>query len=98
MKEKPPFSRFIFWETDYDKIDWENKARYVIERVVEYGTMEDWRLLKTYYGFEKVKQEVLQCRYFRDKTLSFLSVIFQEPVENFRCYIYQQSTQTHFPS
>jgi len=27
-------SKVIFWDTDYATIDWDNKARYVIERVV----------------------------------------------------------------
>lgn len=96
--EKPPFSRHIFWETDYDQIDWENKGQYVIERVVEYGNLNDWKLLKTYYGMEEIKKAVLHARFLREKTLSFFSLIFEEPIENFRCYKFKQLNPEHFPS
>lgn len=32
-------SREIFWDTDYDKIDWEKHRDWVICRVLEYGSI-----------------------------------------------------------
>jgi hypothetical protein len=96
--ETPEFSRHIFWETDYDKIDWVLKARYVIERVIEYGDWEDWKHLKSFYGLEKIKEALIQARFLREKTLVFFSIIFDEPVENFRCYTLKQLNPEHFPS
>lgn len=94
--QKPPFSRAIFWETDYDTIDWENKAQYVIERVVMYGNMEDWRLLRTYYGIDKIKSAVLNARDLDPKTMSFMSLLFNVPLSEFRCYTYRQSNLIHW--
>ncbi len=98
MKDPTPItlSRVLFWETDYDKIDWDNKARYVIERVVMYGFLEDWRAIQKYYGMEKIKETVLQARDLDPKTLSFLSLIFKIPKEKFRCYTTQQSNPGHW--
>jgi len=39
-------SRVIFGNTNYDAMVWDNKARYVIERVVTYGTTSDWRAIQ----------------------------------------------------
>ena len=89
-------SRVLFWETDYDKIDWANKARYVIERVVKLGFVEDWRFIQQYYGMDRIRDEMLQSRDLDLKTLSFLSVIFDIPKEQFRCYTHIQSNPGHW--
>lgn len=34
-KAKPVFEKRIFWDVDFDKIDYDAKARFVIERVFE---------------------------------------------------------------
>ncbi len=91
-------SKVIFWDTDYNRIDWVNKARYVIERVVMYGTVQDWRAIQAYYGMERIKTEMLQSRDLDDKTLSFLSCIFNIPIEEFRCYKLKQSMPIHWHS
>ncbi len=91
-------SRVIFWDTQYDTINWEKKARFVIERVVMYGTVEDWRTIKAFYGINRIKEEMLQARDLDAKTLSFLSCIFDIPKEEFRCYIEKQLQPQHWVS
>lgn len=95
-KQPPTLSRVLFWDTDYDKIDWDGKARYVIERVVSLGFVEDWRAIQNYYGMEKIRETALQARDLDPKTLSFLSVIFDIPKENFRCYTTLRSNPGHW--
>lgn len=89
-------SRVIFWDTDYDKIDFANKARYVIARVLMYGSMKDWEEIKKFYGKERIKNEMMKERYIDKKTLSFLSCIFDVPIEQFRCYTIQRSIPPHW--
>ena len=84
-------SRVIFWDVDYDKIDWDKKARFVIGRVVMYGTVEDWNAIKSYYGLDRIKEEMMQERYLDPKSLSFLSCLFDVPKEQFRCFTEMQS-------
>lgn len=91
-------SKVIFWDTQYDTINWENKARFVIERVVMYGTVEDWHNIKAFYGINRIKDEMLQSRDLDAKSLSFLSCIFDLPKEQFRCYIEKQSQPRHWVS
>ena len=79
-------SKVIFWDTDYDKIHWDEKVRYVIAKVVMYGTLEDWEEIKKYYGLKKIKQEMLEERFLNNKALNFLSVVFDIPKEEFRSY------------
>jgi hypothetical protein len=97
LKPRPMnLSRVIFWDTDYDKIDWDNKARYVIQRVVTRGNWSDWTTILEYYGLERIKAEMLRERYLDKKTLNFLSKLFDIPKDQFRCYILQQSNPPHW--
>ncbi|MEO0006255.1 MAG: hypothetical protein RJA20_451 [Bacteroidota bacterium] len=89
-------SKVIFWDTDYNSIDFENKARYVIERVVMYGTLSDWRIIQARYGMDRIRDELLQSRELDPRSLSFLSCIFEIPKEQFRCWKYIQSNPGHW--
>jgi hypothetical protein len=46
MDRKPQFHRRIFWDVDFDNIDYEKYANFVIERVFERGNIEDIRQCK----------------------------------------------------
>lgn len=89
-------SRVLFWETNYDKIDWDKNVRYVIERVMAYGHMSDWQAIRAYYGMNRIRDEMLQSRDLDRKTLNFLSCIFDIPKEQFRCYNIIQSNPGHW--
>jgi hypothetical protein len=92
----PKLSKVLFWDTNYDTIDWSGSARYVIERVVKFGFIEDWRIIQQYYGMDKIRDEMLQSRDLDIKSLNFLSVIFDIPKEQFRCYTLIQSNPGHW--
>jgi hypothetical protein len=89
-------SREIFWDGKYEDIDWDGKARYVIERVVQYGTVADWDSIVAYYGKERISRELKQSRDLDPKSLSFISCIFNIPKEEFACYRPIQSSQKHW--
>lgn len=89
-------SKVLFWDTNYDTIDWDKQVRYVIERVVTYGNMSDWQAIRKKYGMDRIRDEMLQSRSLDPKTLSFLSCIFDIPQEQFRCYTQIQSSKAHW--
>ena len=89
-------SKVIFWDVDYNNIDYDKHAAFVIERVATLGKVADWRAIQEYYGRERLKTELLQARDLDKSTLSFLSCIFDIPQEQFRCYIHKQSFPKHW--
>lgn len=91
-------SSILFWDTDISKINWDKSQRYVIARVVMYGTIEDWKTIKNYYGLDKIKEAMLQERELDNRSLSFLSCLFNIPKENFRCYKERQLHPLHWNS
>ncbi|MDY0017700.1 MAG: hypothetical protein RBS89_07665 [Candidatus Delongbacteria bacterium] len=83
---KPVFRKELFWDVDYEKIDFTEHARFVIGRVVMRGNLNDWNNLKDFYGLEKIRSEAVKIRYLDKRTLSYLSVILNVKKEKFRCY------------
>ena len=53
-KRKINISSHLLWEYDLATFDFDRSAFIVIERVIERGTLEDWREMIVYYGIEKV--------------------------------------------
>jgi len=86
IKKQPVFSKRCFWEQDYKKLDLDNGKRYIITRVLSYGSHNDYIELFNYYDWDTIKNEVLYIRYLNKKILNYLSVIFEIDIKQFRAY------------
>lgn len=88
------FSKHLFWDVNKAELDFEKSKEFIIHRVLEYGLMEDWNIIKEIYGLETIKKTSLQFRELDDVTLAFLSAIFNIDKKEFRCY----TNKTSMPS
>jgi hypothetical protein len=95
--EKPLLHKRIFWDTDFDKINYDKSYRSVIERVFERGDVEDIRTVRRYYGDEQVKKVLVECKYLPEIKIYLAAAIFNEQPENFKCYIQTQSMRELWP-
>ena len=86
----------IFWDVDYSKLDYDKSANWVICRVLEYGSLYDWKEIRKYYGIEKIKQAAITARSVSIKTMHFIHNFFNVPLTDFRCYNSTRSDQTHW--
>ena len=92
------FSANLFWDVDTSQLSMNDHSAYIIQRVLEYGQMDDWRLINRYYGLERIVEE---CKHFRTLDpvcLSFICAISHTKPEQYRCYHYRQSTPTPWNS
>ncbi|MBS1572162.1 MAG: hypothetical protein JST62_07205 [Bacteroidetes bacterium] len=87
------FSKHLFWDVDLSTFNIYEHKEQVVFKVLEYGKIDDWKLLKKLYGIEEIKNIALQIRSLDPVTLSFLSVIFKIEKTEFRCYKHSQSVQ-----
>ncbi len=92
------FSPHLFWDVDSEKFDLEKHAVQMIQKVLEFGKIEDWELLKLYYGLEKIKNVSLNLRSLDAVTLSFVSTIFKIDKKEFRCYKHRQLVPNYWNS
>ena len=79
------FSKYLFWDTDSTTVDLERNSSYVVQRVLEYGELSDWRLLRAYYGLKRIVEIAKQLRSLDPKALSFLCVVSDTHEEDYRC-------------
>nr|WP_129732211.1 hypothetical protein [Parabacteroides goldsteinii] len=90
------FSPHLFWDIDRNKLDWNKHRAYIVERVLEYGTLSDWKFLRSYMSIDEIASFAKNFRQLDPKTLSFISTISNTPKEEFRCYITKQSIPQHW--
>ena len=86
-------SSHLFWDTDSKALDFEKSKEQIIYKVIEYGIISDWKIIKAVYGLETIKNVSLNFRSLDEVSLAFLANIFQIDKNNFRCYKLKQSNQ-----
>ncbi len=86
----------IFWDVDINEVDDELHRRFIIQRVLERGTLEDFHRTRDHYTLAVMVSEAQQMRYLEPKALSFIACLGDVPEENFRCYTLKHSTQKHW--
>ncbi|MCC5931149.1 MAG: hypothetical protein JJU28_18015 [Cyclobacteriaceae bacterium] len=95
MKKADPvvseFSSQLFWDVDQNKLSLEKNLPFLLQRILEYGTLKDWLLLEKTIGIEKLAVTALQLRSLDDISLNYISKICNIPKEQFRCYNTKQS-------
>lgn len=56
MKKDIKFRQSLFWDTNPKKIDKKKNARYIIERILEFGNLSEARWLFKKYPKSKIKK------------------------------------------
>jgi hypothetical protein len=85
-KRNPGLSKYLFWDIDIRKLDYQSRASFVLERVFTMGMQEDEWKVNRYYGIERIRKEVVKCKSLDKKTLNYLSVFYGIPKKEFACY------------
>jgi hypothetical protein len=83
---KPILSKFLFWDCDQDKIDYTKRVNFVLERVFSMGTENDVREVIKYYSVKIIKKEIIKIKILDNKTINYLSFLFNIPKRRFVCY------------
>ncbi len=86
----------LFWDIDLESLDFSKNSRFVIQRVIQRGTIEDWISIKEFYGLDVILSEILLIRDLDPKTLNFFSTYFGLSKNKFRCFSTQQLPPRHF--
>lgn len=91
-----PFSDNLFWDIDLEELDMEKHKTFIVNRVLDYGMMQDWLYIRSYYGIDQLKEIALGIRSMRAKSLSFIAVVTHTPEDQFRCYEQIYSKNSHW--
>ncbi len=92
----PGISRRIFWDVDYETLDFHKDRLYVIDKVMNFGIWEDFRVMMRHYGKRVVKKEIVRLPYLKKDVLNFACFFFNLTPEKFVCYTRRLSQEPHW--
>lgn len=83
-------SKRLFWDVPIESLEDDVHKRFIVQRVLERGGVNDIRLMMNHYSLSVVAEEAREIRSLDPITLAFASCLINEPEENFRCYTSKQ--------
>lgn len=91
---KPNISNQAFWDVNFDQMDFDAKANFVIARVFEYGSLSDLRNLWRFYGKEKIKDAIVNAHFLKLTAISKASLLLDITKESIKFY---NTRPSHLP-
>ena len=76
----------LFWDVDPNEIDEQAHCRFIIQRVLERGSLDDIKMTISHYTLPFMIAEAQQIRYLDPVTLAFAACIGNVKEDTFRCY------------
>lgn len=92
------FSRNLFWDIDEVQLNLDSCPSQIIQRVLEYGQLNDWYLIRDYYGIPKIAEYCQQLRTLDPNALSFICCVSNTDKRTYRCYNFAQYIHTPWNS
>lgn len=94
---KPILNKRIFWDVNFEALDYNAKASFIIERVFERGDVDDIRQVRRHYGDEKITEVLLNAKYLPLHSIYLAAAVVDRPLTDFRCYKLRQSNPGLYP-
>lgn len=82
----PQFSKRIFWDVNFELLDFDLKSKFIIERVFERGDVPDIRACRRYYGDAAIRQALTESKWLSLRTVYLASAILGNELTEYRCY------------
>jgi len=82
----PILEKRIFWDVNFEELDYKEKASFIIVRVFERGDVQDIRNCRRHYGDEKIREVLINAKYLPLDRIYLASAVIDEPLRAFRCY------------
>lgn len=92
------FSPHLFWDTNREQLNAKAHAEYILTQVVEYGTLEDWKLLQSLYTKEEMLAAATNVRSLDPVSISFLAHYLGVKRTAFKCYTPKPSAHDFWKS
>lgn len=90
------FSKYLFWDTDIRKIDPDQKKEFIIQRVSEYGLLNDWKVLVDLYGIKQIAETASAIRTLDRRAASYIACLSDTDKYTYKCYTTTPLRQQHW--
>ena len=96
LPDRPEFNKRIFWDVNFESLDYDKKAGFIIERVFERRDVEDVRQCRRYYGDNLVSEKLKNARWLSLATICLASALFNNELTDYKCYNTAQLNPAHW--
>ncbi len=86
----------LFWDINTEKIDASKNVQIIVERILSYGNISEFRAMLNYYGQQKIIENVKKIGYLDPKTLEFVISYFHIKSSDLLCYSKKQLNPQHW--
>jgi hypothetical protein len=93
---KPNISKRVFWDVDFESLDYDKDRLFIIDKVMNYGLWDDFVAVMRYYGKDVVKREIVKSPYLKKDVFNFLCFYLNLKPSDFECYTNRQSQEPHW--
>jgi len=76
-KQKPNIAPHYLWEYDLATFNYDKSYKIVIERILQLGTIEDWKEIIRYYGIDKIREVIEWSRQLSQREKEFSRFFLQ---------------------
>jgi hypothetical protein len=77
--------KILLWDTNESDISLKKHSQYIIERVLEYGDIDEILWLKGIYDIEQIQKVLCESKRISPETGNFFSLLYNIPRESMRC-------------
>jgi len=85
MKQHLLLRPSLFWEINSKKLDEQKDAEFIIGRVLDFGNLKEWKAIKDFYGFARIKKTVQRHIFSDPRSANFWAIIFGIDLKSLRC-------------
>ena len=93
---RPELNKRIFWDINFDTLDYHKRASFVIERVFERGDVPDIRACRRFYGDDLIKSVLIKAKWLPLSSIYLACALFNNELTDYKCYNTALSNPTHW--
>lgn len=86
----------LFWDVNPERFNEDSNKKLIIERVFCYGTINELKMIFSFYGTKTIIEEIQNAGFLDKKTFEFASTFLNIPRNKFKCYKKKQSAPTYW--
>ncbi len=86
----------LFWDLDINTLNEETHKNYIIQQVLNYGTIKEFASILHYYPSKTIKQAIKQAGYLDPKTFAFVLFYFNLDKNDLKCYTKKRLSQARW--
>ncbi len=89
-------SPHLFWDVNAGQLDPEKNKKLIIQRTLDYGLIDDWKMVREYYGIQMIAETARMIRDLDLRSAAYIALLANIPLEEFACYTTKRSTPKHW--